>query len=552
MNKKFFTLFISAGILAINFSSYAQLLPGAIGYPDIALMVSNYNYSGSARIQGIGNTQISLGGDISSALSNPAGLGFYNRSEISLTPSLNIFSANSNYLEQSNTASTTKFNIDNIGVVFNKTKSDYEPGNWRGGSFAISLSKINEFNGEINYWGLNANNDIVDFYVQDANRQNVDPADLNGITRGAYENYLMSEFLDAFQEGNDTTYYPFYERTFFGVFSEFQTYQSEVIKSSGSQNQWNFSYGGNYGDVFYFGFTLGIQSLRYNIVKEYYEEYPDLDGEVAISSLLTEDLLTDGIGVNGTFGIIARPINQLTVGFSLITPTYLSLSERYSYTSAANFSRFDLENYGEYFDDNYGLIENPNALFTTFYESSDIIQNELYIPDPPDSYFEYTITTPLRLNGGVTFFLNKNGFISADIEYVDYSSIKLNGKGGSLENDQMDIKELYQSTLNYRVGGEWRVSKLRVRAGYGLKGNPYKSEGMDLKTQTFSGGLGYRSNKFSVDLAASYTQFNSTYAPYTLENPYQPSEPEYEIFKTNYVDIENSNLNFLLSFGLFF
>lgn len=551
MNKYLFSLLLSAGFFLTNFPSFAQIIPGALSYHEQALMFSNYNYTGTARIQGIGNAQISLGGDISLALSNPAGLGFYNRSEISITPTVNNFKASSNYIGQNTNSSFTQFNIDNIGVVFNKTKSDYEPGKWRGGSFAISFSKINEFNTEIQYQGSNENNDILDYYVQDANRQNVDPDFLYGVTRGSYENYLISEFADGYIDGEETTEYLFYDRRFFGEFplEGFATIQSETIATSGSQNQWNFSYGGNYGDIFYFGFTLGVQSIKYNITKTYSEQYPNENGEIVLSSLLTEDLLTEGIGVNGTFGITARPINQMTIGFSLITPTFLSMSERYYYSSRADYSGFDLNDYGDYFDANYDIIVNPEADYTAYIEGKPLVNlvSETYVPDPPDSFFDYTISTPLRLNGGVTYFLNKNGFISADIEYVDYSNISIKGKGGSLESDNNLITELYQSTLNYRIGGEWRLNEFRIRAGYNFRGDPYVSDEMDLKTQTISGGFGYRSNKFYSDLTVSNKQYDSQYFPYSLENPNNESYLE-----TEAVSIKNKELNFILTFGLFF
>jgi hypothetical protein len=544
--KKIKTLFLSAGILLLNYSGFAQIIPGAVSYHEQALMFSNYNYAGTARIHAIGNTQISLGGDISVALSNPAGLGFYNRSELSITPSFNIFQTDNNYIGNNISSPLNTFNIDNLGVVFNRTKSDYEPGKWRGGSFAISFSKINEFNTEINYQGLNTNNDILDFYVQDANIQNVDPADLVGVTRGAYETYLMSEFLDAFVNGNDTTYFPFYERTFIGEVpnESFPTEQSETISTSGSQNQWNFSYGGNYGDIFYFGVTLGIQSLRYRIIKEYVEQYPGAQGDIVNSSGITEDLLTEGIGINGTFGIIARPINQMTLGLSLITPTYLSISERYLFNSSAGYNGFNMRDYADYFDANYDLIVNEDAAFTTFYEDDANLTNQSY---EEESFFDYSISTPLRINGGVTYFFNKNGFVSGDIEYVDYSNMRLSGDGGSLDGDNLEIKELYKSVINYRVGAEWRINKFRVRAGYNYKSNPYNEDLADLSSQTISAGLGFRSSKVAIDLATSTTSYNTFYAPYVLDNP--DNSP---FFETEMVSIDNNNLNFMLTFGLFF
>ncbi len=539
-------ILISAWITLIYFSAHAQTVPGAFSYHEQALIYSDYEYIGSARIHGLGNTQISLGGDISSALSNPAGLGFYNRSEVSITPSYNIRNNESGYLGTSTSTSLGKFNIDNLGIVFNKTKADNIPGKWRGGSFVISFSKVNEFNSEIQYRGSNPNNDILDFYVQDANNQNQDPGNLVGVTKGAYYNYLMSEFLDAFINGSDTTYVPFYDRTFFSEFpsGDFPTNQSEIIQSSGSQNQWNFSYGGNFNDIIYLGATLGVQSLRAEVVKEYREEYPGLSGDIVNNSYLYEDLRTEGIGVNGTFGVIARPINKMTVGFSLVTPTFISMSERYRYNSQATFNNFNMNNYGDYFDANYDLIVNENADFTTFYEFSALLNSESY---EEESFFDYSITTPMRLNFGATFFFNKNGFISGDLELIDYSKMKLKGDGGSLDAENDIISDLYASTLNFRMGGEWRIDKLRLRLGYNMRGNPYASGSSDISTQMFSGGIGYRTGKIFVDLASSYRTMNNTYAPYVLDNP--DNSP---VFDTSFVSMSNSNLNFILSFGIFF
>ena len=540
-------LLVSAGFVLANIGVYSQQIPGALGYHEQALMFSQYNFTGSARILGLANTQISLGGDVSSALSNPAGLGFYNRSELVITPSVNIQSANSRFIGSTTNSDLGNFNLANIGVVFNKTKDDIIPGKWRGGSFAISFSKINNFNSDIKYSGNNGNNDILDFYVQDANSQNVDFDELVGVTYGAFVTYLMSEFLDGFVTGNDTTFVPFYERTFFSEFpsESLPTLQEEIISSNGGQNQWNFSYGGNYGDFIYFGATLGIQSLRYEISKRYTETYPGLQQDIVASSSLDEYLLTNGIGVNGTFGLIARPINQMTIGMSLVTPTYLSLSENYSYTSQGNFNNFDMRDYGNYFDANYDLIVNSDANFTTFYEYEAMLNNETY---EEESEFDYTVTTPLRLNFGTSFFFNKSGFISADIEYVDYSTMKLKDNQGLIAGDQTTINESYKSTLNIRAGGEFRFKKLRLRAGYSYQPSPYKSEELSSNhIQMYTAGIGYRSRKFYTDMGVSYKRFNSKYAPYILDNPTGES-----YLQTNFVDIESDNLNLALSVGFFF
>ncbi|MCK5700504.1 MAG: hypothetical protein KAI29_05100, partial [Cyclobacteriaceae bacterium] len=206
---------------------------------------------------------------------------------------------------------------------------------------------------------------------------------------------------------------------------------------------------------------------------------------------------------------------------------------------------FDMNNYEDYFVANYNLIVNPSADTTIFSEDNAVLNNEIY---DEESFFDYTLTTPMRINAGATFFLSKNGFITADIEYVDYSTMNLKGKqGGSLESENEAIKDLYNSVVNLRVGGEWRLKAFRIRAGYNYQPSPYKEEDIERNVQTFSAGLGIRSSKYFVDLAASYKQFNSIYTPYILDNPDNSS-----VFQTSFVDIENTNLNIALTVGLFF
>ncbi|NJN28364.1 MAG: hypothetical protein HC819_21525 [Cyclobacteriaceae bacterium] len=447
-------------------------------------------------------------------------------------------------------------NIQSFGAVFNNSISNITPGKWRGGSFAIAYSKINNFNNELQYSGINPSNDILHFYAEEANFQNVQGSDLAGIARGAYDTYLISRFVDVEVADGQTTVIPFYDRTFFSEFPlpEFPVEQSEVINTSGSQNQWSFSYGVNYDDRLYFGATLGIQSLKYDITKTYTERYPGLEEDIVLRSVLYEDLITRGNGINGTFGIIGRPVDQITIGVSLITPTFYTFTESYYYSVEADYDNFSMTNYSDYFDANYDNIVNPAYIeenspyypesYTTFYEDDATLNNQF---TDSESEFSYTLNTPMRVNAGATYFINKNGFVSADIEYVDYANMRLKGKEGSLQSDNESIDNLYQSVVNLRIGAEWRIKTMRVRAGYNYQPSPIKHENADRKLQTISTGVGLRSGKYFVDLAASYKMYNSQYAPYLLENPNNLVHLE-----NNFADIDNQNLTIALSVGLFF
>src|SRR5689334_8367256 len=101
----------------------------AQSYPETALLFSRTQAAGSARIQGMGGAQTALGGDYSSALSNPAGLGMYNRSEFTFSPGLSFYNTKAGYDTRSTDIhnptvkeSMTKFNIPGISFVLNVPK----------------------------------------------------------------------------------------------------------------------------------------------------------------------------------------------------------------------------------------------------------------------------------------------------------------------------------------------------------------------------------------------------------------------------------------------
>ena len=147
-------ILISTVIVLTLKNSNGQVEPWS-GFESSALLFSQTTYGGSARVQGLGNAFTSLGGDISSASMNPAGMGFYNRSEISFTPTLNFQNMTSDYLGTEFIEGKTYFNIDNLGLVFNNTKMDATSDGWRGGNWGISFNRTNNFNDKTVYQGEN-------------------------------------------------------------------------------------------------------------------------------------------------------------------------------------------------------------------------------------------------------------------------------------------------------------------------------------------------------------------------------------------------------------
>ena len=139
-----------------------EALAQIYSYAEEALTISRFQPGGSARVRGMGGVQNALGGDISSAYYNPAGLGMYNRSEFSITPGFVSSNTSASYLNNASSASTSNFIIPNIGIAFHTDKGSK---GLLGGTFAINFNRINDFNNSFNYHGTNKDNSIIDYFI---------------------------------------------------------------------------------------------------------------------------------------------------------------------------------------------------------------------------------------------------------------------------------------------------------------------------------------------------------------------------------------------------
>ncbi|MBL7872271.1 MAG: outer membrane protein transport protein [Cyclobacteriaceae bacterium] len=479
----------------IGITMLAPIAAGAQSFTETALLFSRTQPAGSARIMGMSGAQTSLGGDYSSALSNPAGLGMFNKSEFSISPGFNSSNINSTYLGNTVSDSKSNLHIPGFGLVF-QTEQDGRNG-FLSGTFGVSYSRINNFNQSFSYEGLNNKNSIIDYFIQDATGQQPSTflsngSNFNTPTGLAYSNYLIGEstLLDP---NNDPTEY------FSDVPINNYPFQSENIQAKGAQNQWSFSYGANFNDKFFIGGGVGFTSLRYQTTKTYKEAFTRIDTLRDLA--LQENLRINGSGINATIGFIYRPIEIFQVGLSYATPTLYKLTDTYNATMATNWNSFDY----------YG-------------DGSKILTNESEYTD--DVISEYDLRTPSRLNIGASLFFQKYGFLSADVQLVNYSGAKYSSSisGISYTSDNDKIKSLYQPTINYRVGGEFRYNSYRVRGGFSYMPDPFRSEqnGVSRQITSVSGGLGYRANKFYLDMALVFTQGQSTYRPYRINSPDSP------------------------------
>lgn len=483
-----------------------------------SLLFSQNEQGATARFKAMGNAQTSLGGDLSNISGNPAGLGFFNSSDIGF--SLDYFGDRNRatYFGNATTSTADRVGINQLGIVFNlpnmraRGSGELDRG-WLNFNVGIGYTKTNSFHSKLNYAGINPNTSIADFFVDQAYEGSF-LGDV-GWDMGLYD-----------QVGQNNPYY---------AMTSLDNDQGVMNAYSGTQSEVNFSVGANYSNRFYLGASLGISSVSYNANTHFYE-----DGFIAGADNLQDPgpgeepsrFLTDagynellnsafsydqqmwsrtrGTGVNLKLGAIYRASDVIRVGLSATTPTWYRMSDNY--------------------DDFYGIANfNANGGEISSYEDATY-----------DNYGEYNLRTPYRINGGISAVFNR-GLISADVEFVDHKSIRLSNTDNLLEMQFNDnVAANYQGALNYKVGGELMIiPEFLLRAGYNRQGNPYQNA--DYKAQSFTGGLGFRFGNYYVD--ATYQHWRQEYsaAPYTFTEEMDLASP--------IADVRNSRNNVFLTIG---
>jgi long-subunit fatty acid transport protein len=506
MKKLIFTVIL----LPFLGSSHAQ------DFVDNALLFSRIQPGGSARIQALGGAQVSLGGDYSSALSNPAGLGMFNRSEITFSLGLNDNTTSSTYFGNTSDDGRTVLTIPGFSYV---QKHERAKEKYLGGAFGFSYSRTNNFNAQYSYQGDNNESSIIDYFITDAVDQlsEFTSLDYYSLTGLAFEGYLIDEFKD--DNGNPIISTRVYPDTL--VFGPLVNFQNEFSTRKGSQSQLSLSYGGNYNDELFFGASIGIASINFRQSLVYQESDFEFQQDPSYNALryltTNENYDIQGSGVNITFGTIYRPVDFIQIGLSYLSPTFYNVTDTYTASVEAQWNNFD--------DD-----DNP---------STPSLKNQLWEFDVP-LISEYGLRTPGKFTVGTTF-ISKYGFISGDFEFVDYSKAKYSSNitGIPFDRDNSLIKSNHRNVMNYRIGTEFRYELFRFRAGYNYQADPYREQNdIDRSVQTISGGAGMRMTNFYIDFTVLQAKSDSRRIPYFADGLPTPVASQ-----------KNTTTNFMVTVG---
>lgn len=509
------------GMFCVPFLSSSQVTgadPSALGYYQNANKFSQSFFGGNARSMSIGGVQTALGGDISSASKNPAGLGVYRSSDFSVSAGMMFNSSKATYNSPTESTITKNnkdnFNIPSIGIVL-ANKDDYEGADWKSEGLAITYNRLANYNQRFSYEGINENNSFRDYLIDQYEFNSLDDVQFtnnkpNDLLSMAYSTYLLNK-NDGSGFENDAV--PFW------TFSEGESVkQEEEVEVSGAYNQWDVGYGANYQDKLYLGASMGIVSLRHNVVRAFRETTVN---ETEVNSVEYNQFEnTRGVGVNLKIGTIYRANKVVRLGVSVETPTYISLTEEYN--SSMNVSYNNVNVIGT-----DTTISIPNS-------ASD--ETSTFISD-------YNVRTPFKINSGIALMAGKKGFISADAELVFHNRTRLSGDNFTFSADNKSLRNIQKTAANIRIGGEYVIDNVRLRGGYALYGSTYDKDitGIDDSKSFITGGIGLKLGEQYFDLAIVSSSFKNSTSPYVLRNAEQPV-----------INNKNQNLSVVFTYGVRF
>jgi hypothetical protein len=466
-------------IVAITKNSFAQ-------YSQDAIRFSTGQQGSTARIKAIGNAGTAVGGDLSSVSGNPAGVGFFTKSELSITPEFDGSKVKSTYLGQASSDSRNSGNVAHAAVVIynqlTKPRGADKTKGWLSVNYGASFSRSNDFYENITYGGTNSGNSIANYYSDLANGSKQKDAQGLYLPEGTLESWAYNQYLI---EENGTNYFPT---------ARAGGNQLMNIQRIGGLSQVDFSVGANYSNKFYIGLGIGLTDIRFNSSSSFTEtgiaDLPATPNDPAetlnYNSTFNQNQVTRGSGFNARLGLIYKPVEAVRIGATFTSPTWYNIDDSYA-----------------------------EGLRTDFPQST--AQGLPYEDFNSDPYtLNYNLRTPYKVAGGLAVFVGKYGFISGDVEYIDYTTTKITGNNyNTQDNDNLEIKTLYKSAVNARLGAEARINSMfLLRGGYGIQGNYRKENGSNIKTA--SAGFGLRFGSYYVDATYAHISGKQTVFPYEI------------------------------------
>ena len=466
-----------------RYSTFIMLLLCAIASAqnlNDVLRYSTENLQGSARFQSMGGAFGALGGDLSALNVNPAGSAVFKNSLFGFSGTNYNRNNDASYFDGFNTTELNSLEFNQVGGVLVFNNKDESP--WRKLALAVNYDLTKNFDNEFFVSG-NSNQGIDNYFLDFAQGvpfgsillQDGEFLEDAYLDIGSQQGFVAQQaflgyyggIIDPVDETDDNN-------TAYVSNADYSTVNQDFLRrTSGYNSKFVANVASQYGDNLYIGASLNFHTILYDRYDELTEGGFETDSPNQFTTF-DNYLHTEGHGFSFSLGAIAKLNDFIRLGGSYQSPTWYRLTDDLAQRVNSNLADEDIN-------------------FINF----DIV-----------NLFEaYRIKTPGKLTGSLAVVFGKNGLLSFDYGYQDMSEAKLRPESdSSFEAVNNDIANTLGAVSSFRLGGEYRIERLSLRAGYRFEQSPFANGNTIGDLNGYSGGLGFSFGSSRLDLAVNRTE----------------------------------------------
>ncbi len=479
------------------------------------LRYSQENTTGTARFNAMSGAFGALGGDLSAIAINPAGGAVFLRNEANISAGVRDTDNETLYFGTFAKSLKSDVNLNQVGGVFVFDNAD-ETSNWKKFTLGINYNNTQNFDNELFIAG-NGNNSIADFFLNQAQGIPLNLLQLQGsesisdlysylgetqgtAAQNAFLGYQGFIFDPADPNNSNNTEY--ISNVAPGSFN-----QEYVLLSDGYSGKYTVNLATQYTDDFFFGINLNSHVIDYR-QSTYLSEINNNQGSTVNQIGFENNLSVLGSGFSAQVGAIAKIADNFRVGLTYDTPTWFNISEETTQY---------LETQRTVDGQTSTAVIDPNAL---------------------NIYEDFNLKTPGKLAASAAYVFGKSGLISFDYSYKDYSEIKFKPTSDpAFATENSFISNTLQSSSTFRIGGEYRLDEVSLRAGYRFEESPYENKQLMDDLNGYSLGVGYSFGNYYID--ASF-----------ISTEQERQQQLYNIGLTDSALVNTINNSFVFTFGL--
>lgn len=478
------------------------------------LRYTNDATTGTARFNAMSGAFGALGGDLSAIAINPAGSAVFLQNNATFSFSVDGVDNSSNYFNTQTQNSESNVNINQAGGVFIYDNFN-ENSQWKKISLALNYNQTNNYNNELFITGT-GNTSIANFFVAQAQGIRLDLLELEGgesisdlyaflgRTQGTRAQNAFLGFqgfiFDPLTDDPGNTQYV--SNVAPGSFE-----QDYIFLSQGYNGKISFNLAAQHGENSFFGINLNSHIIDYEESTLLFESNSN-PGSIVERIEFENNLSVAGAGFSAQLGAIFKVANDFRFGFTYDTPTWYVISEE----------------------------------TTQYLETQRTVDNqsitEIINPAVINVFEDYNLRTPSKVTASAAYIFGKDGLLSFDYSYKDFSNIKFSPSNeipfSSVNNT---ISNTLKGVSTFKVGGEYRIEKLSFRGGFNYEESPFKDDNTLGDRQGFSGGLGYNFGNYTFDIAYSRSEQSR-------------NQQLYNVGLTDAASIDTTYDSFLFTLGL--